>query len=225
MLRFVPSVLLGSPQVALRASHQHASPTWSYCRALFAHPSPPIMASKRKRSSGLAAVSTTDPLPGSGPSRPRQRTTAPLPSNNAKAKPQPPRRQPSRNAAAVTNPNANPEILDGLPSLRASPDAASETPGQPQPARTKRKKAPQQHVKVDSAEADHVAASMCTAPSTDVIVEAVGVAGDPENDDAPGEIEDEGEITEALSRPPPVNSDYLPLPWKGRLGYVRGKPH
>ena len=41
---------------------------------------------------------------------------------------------------------------------------------------------------------------------------------DPE---AEGEEEvDEEEIQAALSRPPPVNSDYLPLPWKGRLGYV-----
>lgn len=32
---------------------------------------------------------------------------------------------------------------------------------------------------------------------------------------------DEEEIQAALSRPPPANSDYLPLPWKGRLGYVR----
>jgi UV DNA damage endonuclease len=31
---------------------------------------------------------------------------------------------------------------------------------------------------------------------------------------------DEEEIQAAFSRPPPVNSDYLPLPWKGRLGYV-----
>ncbi|MCJ1375663.1 UV-damage endonuclease [Loxospora ochrophaea] len=30
----------------------------------------------------------------------------------------------------------------------------------------------------------------------------------------------EEEIQVALSRPPPVNSDYLPLPWKGRLGYA-----
>lgn len=47
---------------------------------------------------------------------------------------------------------------------------------------------------------------------------------DPEAD---GEEEaDEEEIKEALSRPPPVNSDYLPLPWGGRrLGYVsRWKP-
>ena len=31
---------------------------------------------------------------------------------------------------------------------------------------------------------------------------------------------DEEEIQAALARPPPVNSGYLPLPWKGRLGYV-----
>lgn len=42
---------------------------------------------------------------------------------------------------------------------------------------------------------------------------------DPESDeDVPVDPE---EFKEALSRPPPVNSDYLPLPWKGRLGYVR----
>ncbi len=45
---------------------------------------------------------------------------------------------------------------------------------------------------------------------------------DPE---AEGEEEaDEEEIQAALSRPPPVNSDYLPLPWTGRLGYVRLDP-
>lgn len=31
---------------------------------------------------------------------------------------------------------------------------------------------------------------------------------------------DPEELKEALSRPPPVNSSYLPLPWKGRLGYA-----
>jgi len=41
---------------------------------------------------------------------------------------------------------------------------------------------------------------------------------DPEADDP--EEADEQEIQAALSRPPPVNSDYLPLPWKGRIGYV-----
>ena len=41
---------------------------------------------------------------------------------------------------------------------------------------------------------------------------------DPEDDGL--DEADEEEIQAALSRPPPVNSDYLPLPWKGRLGYV-----
>lgn len=41
---------------------------------------------------------------------------------------------------------------------------------------------------------------------------------DPESDeDVPIEPE---ELQEALSRTPAVNSSYLPLPWKGRLGYV-----
>lgn len=53
--------------------------------------------------------------------------------------------------------------------------------------------------------------------------EDVGVAVDPEVDEGPkgeDEAENEEEVEEALSRPPPVNSDFLPLPWKGRLGYV-----
>ncbi|KAL8827877.1 MAG: hypothetical protein Q9191_002925 [Dirinaria sp. TL-2023a] len=41
---------------------------------------------------------------------------------------------------------------------------------------------------------------------------------DPEADDV--EEADEEEIQAALLRPPPVNSDYLPLPWKGRIGYA-----
>ncbi|KAK4637597.1 UV-damage endonuclease [Fulvia fulva] len=43
-------------------------------------------------------------------------------------------------------------------------------------------------------------------------------AADPEADE--DEEADEEEVKEALTRPPPVNSDYLPLPWKGRLGYA-----
>lgn len=44
------------------------------------------------------------------------------------------------------------------------------------------------------------------------------VSLDPESDEnVPVDPE---ELTEVISRPPPVNSDYLPLPWRGRLGYV-----
>lgn len=33
-------------------------------------------------------------------------------------------------------------------------------------------------------------------------------------------LEDVDIVRKEAQRPPPVNSDYLPLPWKGRLGYV-----
>lgn len=41
---------------------------------------------------------------------------------------------------------------------------------------------------------------------------------DPEADG--DEEADEEEIEAALARPPPVHSNFLPLPWNGRLGYV-----
>ncbi|KAJ8070096.1 hypothetical protein OCU04_000493 [Sclerotinia nivalis] len=43
----------------------------------------------------------------------------------------------------------------------------------------------------------------------------VGPDGDEE-----GQMEDADAIKLEARRPPPVNSDYLPLPWKGRLGYA-----
>jgi UV DNA damage endonuclease len=42
---------------------------------------------------------------------------------------------------------------------------------------------------------------------------------DPDGDDA-GPVEDVDTMKKEAGRPPPVHSDYLPLPWKGRLGYV-----
>jgi UV DNA damage endonuclease len=42
---------------------------------------------------------------------------------------------------------------------------------------------------------------------------------DPDGDEA-GPVEDVDVLKREVGRPPPVNSDYLPLPWKGRLGYV-----
>lgn len=43
---------------------------------------------------------------------------------------------------------------------------------------------------------------------------------DPDGDDV-GPVEDVDIMKKEAGRPPPVHSDYLPLPWKGRLGYVR----
>lgn len=56
-----------------------------------------------------------------------------------------------------------------------------------------------------------------------------GSPGDPFTGNGTGGDEDEPpkeeELKEAAFRPPPVHSDYLPLPWKGRLGYVRYPGH
>ena len=42
---------------------------------------------------------------------------------------------------------------------------------------------------------------------------------DPDGDDV-GPAEEAEVLKLEAARPPPVNSDYLPLPWKGRLGYA-----
>jgi len=42
---------------------------------------------------------------------------------------------------------------------------------------------------------------------------------DPDGDDV-GPVEEADVLKLEAARPPPINSDYLPLPWKGRLGYV-----
>jgi UV DNA damage endonuclease len=288
MRRFVLP-LHSHSRIALRKPLR-ASPTpW----ALAVDPS--TMANKRKRSTGSSAVADERSSKTEVP-RPRQRTAVPLPANPPQAEPPPPRRQSTRTASsAITNPDVNPDVVDGLSALRASPDggeipdigpavkvrngksigadvsvngdlasqeatcgeaaAATETmsttqpsaeglgrghgrskgngPGvqkhasaapapadvpDKQPGRNRSK--PSQHVKVDSADANNTAVNA----SGDILEHDVGVTGDAEADGAligQDGLEDEEEVKEALSRPPPVNSDYLPLPWKGRLGYVR----
>ncbi|KAL1305081.1 hypothetical protein AAFC00_002015 [Neodothiora populina] len=145
-----------------------------------------------------------------------------------------------------TNPQVNPEILDAPNALRASPDSdvderialgpvkrevGSESPLsdvpevqiEPPPPPKKRntsKAAGNAAVEKETA-ADGAVAE--TKPPKTVVKKAAGKGedggmGDPE---AEGDEEaDEEEVKEALARPPPVNSDYLPLPWKGRLGYA-----
>jgi UV DNA damage endonuclease len=61
--------------------------------------------------------------------------------------------------------------------------------------------------------------SIETAPMSDG--EAKQVAECIQEDAADAEPEGQDVSFErGAARPPPVNSDYLPLPWKGRLGYV-----
>jgi UV DNA damage endonuclease len=55
-------------------------------------------------------------------------------------------------------------------------------------------------------------------------VDAADLNRDPEAESDGGEKEDVDVEKKEAARPPPVNSDYLPLPWKGRLGYVSPLP-
>ena len=160
------------------------------------------------------------------------------------------RRQSSRKSALGTsdsvNPDKNAEVLDAPQALRASPDAEGsgerldleatrmnvdkqikeeEPPptGLEAPAetKTKGKKSAQKKTK-KGAEVD-VKAETPEASTPAKSSKAASATKDPQflDPEADGDEEpDELEIKEALSRPPPVHSDYLPLPWKGRLGYV-----
>ncbi|KAH7122330.1 UV-endonuclease UvdE-domain-containing protein [Dendryphion nanum] len=260
------------------------------------------MAPKRKRSTVAAAPSpSVDNFVAPSVLRSR-RTAIPLPSNISTPDVKPPRRQPSRGVnPATVNPDTNPDILDGVSALRASPDGhggdlapvdpvlkprigrnrksgsktgagasngttavedattenfpatnhaehgrgelvngnavgggsvqntsgthapLSETTAVDLPGKRGGNK--KKHVKVDNTSIAHPAAlNNTTRPTANAIVkteEDVGVTGDPEVDnDAKDDDVDEAEVKEASLRPPPVNSDYLPLPWKGRLGYA-----
>ncbi|KAF1944233.1 UV-endonuclease UvdE [Clathrospora elynae] len=208
---------------------------------------------KRKRSATVAATPTAKEA--SNPDRAKSRRTE-VPLSPVVAKP--PRRQSARGVAATkTDPSVNPEILDGVSALRASPDghedagtdsivnpavsndtadgvsaapdATTEVQTLPSASvsgnvvatvasKNKRKKAGAQHVKVEDEGSTIGAVNGVAGDITDPAASA-GV-GDPEDADGDVENEDEAEVKEALSRPPPVNSEYLPLPWKGRLGYA-----
>ena len=135
------------------------------------------------------------------------------------------------------NPDTNSQIVDGQEALRASPDAEEEDEkvNIPPPAKKMRKAAvpatPKPKVVTKAASLSSLSdLSDVEAPPS---VDAPGpkpvrttkktkddevAARDPEADD--DEEADPEEIASALARPPPVNSSYLPLPWKGRLGYA-----
>ena len=146
-----------------------------------------------------------------------------------------------------TNPNINANVLDAPEALRASPDAdetmnleeagmdvgkqvkeedsdspLSELEDVEEPVEPKKQKG-KGKVK------DMAAATMKkgnkeeSKKPTVVAKDKKEATKEPQflDPEAEGDEEaDEEEIQAALSRPPPVNSDYLPLPWKGRLGYV-----
>ncbi|KAF2447093.1 UV-endonuclease UvdE [Karstenula rhodostoma CBS 690.94] len=110
------------------------------------------------------------------------------------------------------------------PAPAPAPETAAAGVPEQHPRKNKRKRGANanEHVKVDSAVATTTtnagSTTATTASSGPAVEKDVGVTVDPEADE--DAAEGENEVNEALSRPPPVNSDHLPLPWKGRIGYA-----
>ena len=147
---------------------------------------------------------------------------------------------PSPPPNGITNPQENPEVIDAPNAYRASPDSevdkrlapgpikseqGSESPlsdvpdAEPPAKKRNTKKGAAKTGAAVKKEKDDVAAEATPVKKTPVKKAANDDMDDPEADGL--EEADEAEVNEASRRPPPVNSDYLPLPWKGRLGYVR----
>jgi hypothetical protein len=109
----------------------------------------------------------------------------------------------SQRKASSTNPDINKEILNSQDALRASPSAVDTD---------ETFEGPRKEQKTRRQDSD-ISTSRAVQTEGDIVKLEVE---DPENE-PPEAVED---MEAALSRPPPVHSDHLPLPWKGRLGYV-----
>ncbi|KAF2765493.1 UV-endonuclease UvdE [Teratosphaeria nubilosa] len=133
-------------------------------------------------------------------------TRSESPLSDAPAVGQPPKKRGKLRATkAVQNVQETEQVLSAVV------DAASTS--QPAPVGKRRGKKAKQEDNVNSE----------TPAKATPAKRAKAITGDERGDpEADGEEEeaDEEEVKEALTRPPPVNSDYLPLPWKGRLGYA-----
>lgn len=139
------------------------------------------------------------------------------------------RRQSCRGGpAAPTDPSLHPAILDGATALRASPDGHQDGGGGGG-LESYLKPAVANGTAQVKAEADEREGSVVAVEGTTAKVsgpaESTGMPGDPavaEQRECVDEQDGDeaAAVKQALSRPPPVNAEYLPLPWKGRLGYA-----
>lgn len=160
---------------------------------------------KRKRSTVVDSVDGTSvPLPPPIAIPPRESSIKKRASQQKKAN------VPIDLPAPPTN------TLNGLilQSTSQQDDLESPLSDVPEPEPSKKRKAAATRKKAEPV--DETA-----TPKKSAKIQKGGVEGvtDPEADS--DEVAGEQEIKQAFSRSPPVNSDYLPLPWKGRLGYVR----
>jgi len=130
------------------------------------------------------------------------------------------------------NPDTNPGVLDGQEAPRASPDAENskekfeeekivgkkgKTVAAPATSKLKVNGPPLGSSSLsDLSDHWHLQQNLHLPKKISTSKDAEGYGS--EGDDA--EDADSEEIATALSRAPPVNSSYLPLPWKSRLWYA-----
>ena len=140
-----------------------------------------------------------------------------------------------RPATIDANPDTNRKVLDGQEALRASPDAEGDSEkfreDKVQNKKAKKEAKPTaaaatptttNKISSDSSlsELSDVLESPIAQPKNRTTTANVAASFlDPEADVEDLNADPE-ELSAALSRPPPANSSYLPLPWKGRLGYA-----
>ncbi|KAL9054291.1 MAG: hypothetical protein Q9162_004249 [Coniocarpon cinnabarinum] len=178
---------------------------------------------KRKRSSATEAAANADsPMP-----------PPPPPTSNSKAR----RSSQRKPSVPLTQPTTNGDVLDAPNALRASPDSDVDekiTPGNVKAeddSDSPLSDVPEEKIETPAKKrrANGKASASATQkkeePETPGKAHAKSspgnneTAGDPEAEGDEEEVDPE-EVKEASRRPPPVNSDYLPLPWKGRIGYA-----
>ncbi|KAK4945670.1 hypothetical protein LTR28_007979, partial [Elasticomyces elasticus] len=203
------------------------------------------MAGKRKRSVTTAATAIPSSSMRPPPTKPLSTAPIPLPSGfmPKPPPPNPPERRTSARGAAknITNPDINGKIIDAPDALRASPDSdvnekivpgpvkydessdespLSDVPEVQPPNKKKALAKTGGKAKATTTTKAEIAGAGTALQTPSTKKSKTKGEDDPGDPEAEGEEEaDEEELKEALSRPPPVNSDYLPLPWKGRLGY------
>lgn len=145
-------------------------------------------------------------VPGPIKGEAEKRSESPLSDAPDVVEPPKPKAARGRKAAAQKN------VKDAESVVAAVVDAAESN------APAKKGRGKKKEVKVeDDGDAALVAAST-PAKSTPKKASS-GEAGDPEGEED-DEVADPEELKSAAARPPAVNSSYLPLPWKGRLGYA-----
>ncbi|KAH8598904.1 UV-endonuclease UvdE-domain-containing protein [Bisporella sp. PMI_857] len=159
-----------------------------------------------------------------------------LSGNSTTRKPPATNGQSSKRAKADTNPDQNSEVIDGKVAQRASPDADQKSESldlskvATAPPETLARNGKTNRVKKEREDSEilsEVDLDMIAGPATKKLNKSPkksSIAAKKASDEIKafklGPIEDAELLKLEAARPPPVNSDYLPLPWKGRLGYA-----